>query len=109
MFRCVVSGLLDRVNSFLGGVLYPEDSHDELAELRDEVVLLTREVDTLRAALAQAMNREQEVRRTLTQRNKDLRATVEERDRDRQQLIDLRDVLDLRTNDDLERWFGSEK
>jgi hypothetical protein len=36
MIRCLMSGLLDRLNSLLGGVLYPEDfDGDELAELRD--------------------------------------------------------------------------
>ena len=84
MIHCLLSGLRDRVASFLGGDLYPEG--DELAELRDDKIKLT-------GALAESMRREQEVRRTLGQRNSDLRAVIAERD---QAVIDLRDVLDLR-------------
>jgi hypothetical protein len=106
----------DRLNSFLGGVLYPEglcDFEQELVETVDECVRLATALELerddnrklrhhnaeLRLLVAHALRRERETRDLLIQRNRDLEAK-------HRQLIDLTDIVDLRSNDDVERWFG---
>jgi predicted nucleic acid-binding Zn-ribbon protein len=86
----------DRINSFLGGVLHPEDlcSYEaELAETIEEAIVLAKEVERLRTW-------NHELRNMLVERNREL-------ERQHQQLLDLRDVVDLRQNNDAERWFGA--